>query len=388
MLQIAPLPLSELLAGARDVLARGLAAAGGGSAQSYAVKGDQSLEVRWLCAFKEKPPPGALTFAVKAKYLAEAAASGASAVVTSPALETALSGADRPPALVLTPDPRLLFVAALELAERDLRPHTASAEPFWKDRASVELGEGVLFGPGAYVGAGARIAEGVRIGPGAIIEDGVSIGAFSEIHPRAVLRWGVRIGARCIIHPGAVIGGDGFGYTQVPDPSTGRLIHYRNPHLGSVTLEDDVEIGSNACVDRGLVADTVIRRGTKIDNLVQVGHNCEIGRDCILVSQCGAAGHSTIGDRAFVLGQAGLSHGARVGADAIVTGQTGVTGEIPPGRTAWGGTPAVPLDEELKIQALSRRFLPRLRAFLDQFRKSASFSELKERYQDRGDGRK
>ncbi|MDR3154339.1 MAG: UDP-3-O-(3-hydroxymyristoyl)glucosamine N-acyltransferase [Deltaproteobacteria bacterium] len=388
MLEIAPRPLGELLAEARESLARGLAAAGGGEAPAYTVAGDQDLTVRWLCAFKEKAPPGALTFAVKAKYLAEAAAAGASAVLTSPGLDAALPEGPARPSLVTTPDPRLLFVAVLELADRALRPAFAQAEPFWKDRASVELGEGVAFGPGCYVGAGARIGRGARIGPGVIIEDEVTIGPGSEIHPRAIIRWRVRIGARCIIQPGAVIGGDGFGYTQAPDPAAGRLIHYKNPHLGSVTIEDDVEIGANTCVDRGLVADTVIRRGTKLDNLVQVGHNCEIGRDCILVSQAGAAGHSAIGDRAFILGQAGLSHGAKVGADAVITGQTGVTGEIPPGRKAWGGTPSIPLDEELKAQALARRFLPRLRAFLEHFRKSASFEELKERFQDRGDGRK
>jgi UDP-3-O-[3-hydroxymyristoyl] glucosamine N-acyltransferase len=279
-------------------------------------------------------------------------------------------------------------VAALELAEKETRPVNACAEPFWKDRASCSVGSNVSFGPWSYVGSGVTIGDNVRIGPGVIIEDGVAIGSSTEIHPRVVLKWGVRIGSRCIVHPGTVIGADGFGYTQAPDPATGRVIHYRNPHLGSVTVEDDVEIGANACVDRGLVADTLIRRGSKLDNLVQVGHNCEIGRDCILVAQAGAAGHSSLGDRAWVLGQAGLSHGVKVGKDAIITGQTGVTGEIPEGRKAWGGTPSIPLDEELKTHALARKFLPRLRAFLDSFRKSATFAELKDRFPDRGDGRR
>jgi UDP-3-O-[3-hydroxymyristoyl] glucosamine N-acyltransferase len=376
------------MAAARDTLARGLAEAGGGPAPSYEIQGDPSLVVRYLSAFKEKAPPGSLTFAVKAKYLAEACASGAQAVVTAPGLDQSLPDTGPRPALVTTSDPRLLFVAVLELAEKVLRPGFPTGEPFFKDRASVTLGDGVIFGHGVCIGAGVTIGAGTLVWPGVIIEDGVTIGPETEIHPRAVIRWGVRIGSRCVIHPGAVIGGDGFGYTQVPDLTTGRLIHYRNPHLGSVTVEDDVEIGSNTCIDRGLVADTLIRRGTKVDNLVQIGHNCEIGRDCIIVSQAGAAGHSTVGDRAFILGQAGLSHGSKVGADAIITGQTGVTGEIPPGKAAWGGTPSIPLEDELKTQALARRFLPRIRSFLDQFRKSTSFSDLKERFQDRGDGRK
>ncbi|MDR1081968.1 MAG: UDP-3-O-(3-hydroxymyristoyl)glucosamine N-acyltransferase [Deltaproteobacteria bacterium] len=384
MLGIVPRPLDALLAEAAASLASGLAAAGGGKAPRYEIRGDPGTEVGFLCAFKEKAPPGAVTFAVKAKFLADAASNGAAAVLTTPALAQGLPGpapgAPPPPVMVITPDPRLLFVGLLELAEKAIRPSWATAEPFFKDRAGVEAAEGVVFGPGSYIGAGVKLARNVRIGPGAVVEDGVEIGEGTAVHARAVVLWRVRIGARCVIGPGAVIGWDGFGYTQAPDPETGRLIHYRNPHLGGVVIEDDVEIGANTCVDRGLIADTLIRRGSKLDNLVQVGHNCEIGRDCLLASQVGTAGHAAVSDRAFILGQAGLSHGTRVGADAIITGQTGVTGEVPAGRTAWAGTPCIPLDEELKLQALARRFLPRLRNLLDHLRKSSSFSELRDRY--------
>jgi UDP-3-O-[3-hydroxymyristoyl] glucosamine N-acyltransferase len=384
VLGIDPRPLGELLADARGSLARGLAAAGGGGAPDYEILGDPSAEVGWLCAFKEKAPPGSLTFAVKAKFLADAAANGAAAVITTPQLAQGAAprepGAPPGPALVVTSDPRLLFVGLLELAERALRPSWPPAEPFFKDRSSVEAGPGVVFGPGTYVGAGVRLGEGARIGPGAAIEDEAEIGAGTVVHARAVIMWRVRIGCRCVIGPGAVIGWDGFGYTQAPDQATGRLIHYRNPHLGGVTIEDDVEIGANTCVDRGLIADTLIRRGSKLDNLVQVGHNCEIGRDCLLASQVGTAGHATVAERALVLGQAGLSHGTHVGADAIITGQTGVTGEVPAGRKAWAGTPCITLDEQLKLQALARRFLPRIRSFLEHFRKSSTFSELRDRY--------
>ncbi|MDR1042241.1 MAG: UDP-3-O-(3-hydroxymyristoyl)glucosamine N-acyltransferase [Deltaproteobacteria bacterium] len=384
MLRITPRPLDALLAEAVGAMDRVLAAAGGGSPPAYEIRGDRKTAVEWLCAFKEKAPPAAMTFAVKAKFLAEAVAMGAAVIVTSPGLEPPSPA----PVLVVTPDPRLLFVSVLETAERELRPDWPESRPYMKDGATVELGRDVVFGPGCCVGADVSLGDRVRLGPGVVVGDGAKVGPDTVIHPRAVLCWQVRIGARCVIGPGAVIGWDGFGYTQVPDPAAGRVIHYRNPHLGGVVIEDDVEIGANTCVDRGLVEDTVIRRGTKLDNLVQVGHNCEIGRDCLIASQAGTAGHSFVGDRAIVLGQAGLSHGTRVGADAIITGQTGVTGEIPPGREAWSGTPSIKLDESLRVQALARRFLPRLRVFFNHFHKSSSFDDLKERYADHGEGRK
>jgi UDP-3-O-[3-hydroxymyristoyl] glucosamine N-acyltransferase len=212
---------------------------------------------------------------------------------------------------------------------------------------------------------------------GAFLDDGVVVGQDCRIHPLAVLRWGVRVGDRCQIHSGAVIGSDGFGYNQLPAPD-GRLIHFKNEHLGGVVIGDDVEIGAQTSVDRGLVADTVIGRGTKIDNLVQIGHNVRVGRDCIVVAQVGIGGHTVIGDRVFLLGQVGVGPGVTIGDDAILTAQTGVgSGRVPAGRRIWSGSPLKPHEEQYQSLALISTQLPKVRKFFQALKKSATLDELK-----------
>ncbi|MGL4209875.1 MAG: UDP-3-O-(3-hydroxymyristoyl)glucosamine N-acyltransferase, partial [Candidatus Adiutrix sp.] len=152
----------------------------------------------------------------------------------------------------------------------------------------------------------------------------------------------------------------------------------KNVHAGGVTIEDDVEIGSNTCIDRGLVADTIIGTGTKIDNLVQIGHNCQIGPDCIIVAQTGIGGHAKIGARVFLLGQTGLGPGVVIGDDAILTAQSGLgSGAIPPGRNPWSGSPAKPQKEYYQALALIYSQLPKLRHFFKTLKNSRSFDELK-----------
>jgi UDP-3-O-[3-hydroxymyristoyl] glucosamine N-acyltransferase len=354
-------------------LAADLALLGGGSAPEIKVLGDPATMVSALSS-AEEAAPGALCFATSPAYLEKAKSGGAAVVIVAPPLEAALGDQ----AGLLTPEPRLVFAVILGLAQESFRPPLPAGEPFFLDRASGQFGQDVVFGPQSYIGARVRLGDRVVVGPGVFLEDDVTVGADTILHPKVILRWGVTIGQRCQIHAGTVIGDDGFGYTQVPSPQTGRLIHYKNPHLGSVEIGDDVEIGALTAIDRGLVANTVIKRGTKLDNLVQIGHNCQLGQDVIVVSQVGCAGHSQVGDRVFLLGQCGLTHGAVVGADAIVTGQTGVTGQIPPGRLPWSGTPHRPHAEDLKLQAMTKRDLPRWREFWRAFRQSLSFEALKE----------
>lgn len=337
------------------------------------VKGDPETAVVSLAAADEAGP-GCLSFAVSPAFLKKAVSAGASAVIVPPVLFE--PGAAGPRASLVFVEPRLAFTVILGL----LAPERAdsSGEAYFADRSSVELGENVLLGQGAYIGQGVKIGEGSSVAAMAYIEDGVSIGARCRIHPRAVLRRGTRIGDRCQIHSGAVIGGDGFGYIQLPWIEGGRLIHFKNEHRGGVLIEDDVEIGSNSTIDRGLVADTFIGRGSKIDNLVQIGHNCRIGRDCVIVSQVGVGGHTVVGDRVFLLGQAGLGPGVTLGEDLIISAQSGLaSGRLPAGRKVWMGTPAKPMDEFHKNMALSYSQLPKLRRFLQLFKKSETFNDLK-----------
>ncbi len=368
-----PFTLKELHDAACEALSGTLAVLGApGSAPALTLGGPDGAEALGLAAADEASP-GALVFAVGPAFLQKALNAGASAFILTPDLAEAHPEVS---ALVTT-EPRLVFAVLLErLCAPAASPPEGAA--FFADQASVTKGEGATIGHGAYIGRGVVIGRGTVIGPLACIEDGVLIGEDCIIHPRAVLRRGTRLGDRCQIHCGAVIGDDGFGYTQLPDRATGRLIHYKNVHLGGTLIEDDVEIGANAAVDRGLVSDTVIGRGTKIDNLVQIGHNCRIGRDCIIVSQVGVGGHTVLEDRVFLLGQAGLGPGVHIGADAIITAQSGLgSGAVPAGRAAWSGTPLRPQKEHLEKEALGASQLPKIRKFFQLFKKAGSFNDLK-----------
>jgi UDP-3-O-[3-hydroxymyristoyl] glucosamine N-acyltransferase len=185
----------------------------------------------------------------------------------------------------------------------------------------------------AVVESGARVAARVRVHALAYVGRDVEIGEDSVIHPHVVLREGVRLGRRVIVHAGAVLGADGFGYA--PEGGTHRKI----PQVGGVLVEDDVEIGANATVDRATLGLTVICRGTKIDNLVQIAHNVQIGEDCILAAQTGIAGSSRLGRGALLGGQVGVADHITVGDGAMLAAQTGVAQDVPPGAKlagTWG----------------------------------------------------
>ena len=240
-------------------------------------------------------------------------------------------------------------------------------DPTARIGASAAIGPFVTIGAGAAIGARARIAAhvaigaGVRIGDDALILEGVRIGAR------------VQIGDRFICQPGAVIGGDGFSFVT-PERSgveeirstlgiRGEIraqVWQRIHSLGSVTIGDDVEIGANSCVDRGTIRNTVIGRGSKLDNLVQVGHNVEIGEDCLLCGQVGVAGSSRIGNRVVLGGQSGVVDNIFVGDDVITGAATLIQTNAPAGRVLLG-YPAVKMDQQIAIQKALRR-LPRLMA--------------------------
>jgi UDP-3-O-[3-hydroxymyristoyl] glucosamine N-acyltransferase len=221
----------------------------------------------------------------------------------------------------------------------------------------AELGEGVTIGPCAVVGEDVRIGKGTRIEAGAVVGEGVQIGKHCRIYPRAVLYPGTALGDRVIVHAGVVLGADGFGYVR--DASTGAYTQF--PQQGTLLVEDDVEIGANSTIDRGALKQTKIGRGTKIDNLVHVGHNCEIGENVILVALTGISGSSTIGKGAVIAGQVGIADHVHVGSGVILGAQSGVfSGKtvtndgLKPGTVLWG-TPARPLKQVLREMAVLAR---------------------------------
>jgi UDP-3-O-[3-hydroxymyristoyl] glucosamine N-acyltransferase len=212
-----------------------------------------------------------------------------------------------------------------------------------------------VVGEDVWIGAGSHIRAGVVLGTA------VSIGKDCQIYPRAVLYEGTTLGNRVVVHAGAVLGADGFGYVR--DNATGAYTQF--PQQGTLVIEDDVEIGANTTIDRGALAETRVRRGTKIDNLVHIGHNCDIGEDVILVALTGISGSCTVGKGAVIAGQVGLGDHAHVGPGVILGGQAGVlsgktvTNEgLKPGTVLWG-TPARPLKQVLREQATLTRLARR-----------------------------
>jgi UDP-3-O-[3-hydroxymyristoyl] glucosamine N-acyltransferase len=223
--------------------------------------------------------------------------------------------------------------------------------------AKVELGSQVTIGPSAVIGEGAALGAGTCVEAGAVIGEGVVIGEECRIYPRAVIYPGTTLGNRVVVHAGAVLGADGFGYVR--DAKTGAYTQF--PQQGTLVIEDDVEIGANSTIDRGALKQTRIGRGTKIDNLVHVGHNCVIGEDVILVMGTGISGSCTVGNGAVLAGQVGIGDHATIGPGVILGGQAGVlSGKtvmnegLKPGTVLWG-TPARPLKQVLRELAVVAR---------------------------------
>jgi len=254
--------------------------------------------------------------------------------------------------IVESDQPKLWFAKAGHLVKKRIHvsgiAHSAVVAP------DAKVDQGVLVGPGAVVGSHAHIGDGTIIGAGAVIGENVTIGMNCHIYPRVVIYPGATLGDRVMVHAGAVLGADGFGFVR--DPLSGAYTQF--PQQGTLTIEDDVEIGANSTIDRGALEETRIRRGTKIDNLVHVGHNCDIGEQVILVALTGISGSSAVGKGAVLAGQVGIGDHVHVGPGVILGGQAGVfsgktiTNEGHRPGTVMFGTPARPLKQVLRERAL------------------------------------
>jgi UDP-3-O-[3-hydroxymyristoyl] glucosamine N-acyltransferase len=218
---------------------------------------------------------------------------------------------------------------------------------------SAKLNARVRVEARAVIREDVEIGEGTRVGAGTFIGSGVRIGRDCQIYPNVTIYAGTQIGDRVILHAGAVLGSDGFGYVR--DPQTGRYEKF--PQVGRLVIEDDVEIGANATLDRGALDETRVRRGAKIDNLVHIGHNCQIGEDVVIAAQTGLSGSITIENGAVLGGQVGIGEHARIGEGVRLGGQAGVL----PNKVLRGnglpfwGTPAQPLRVYLKQLATLAR---------------------------------
>src|ERR1700730_1745433 len=213
---------------------------------------------------------------------------------------------------------------------------------------SARLGTNVAVGPFTTIGDGVVIGNNVTIFQNVSIEAVSTLGDDSVIYPNAVIYDGTRIGRRCIIHAGVIIGSDGYGFAM----HDGK--HHKIPQIGIVRIEDDVEIGAGTTIDRAALGETVIGEGTKIDNLVQIGHNVKIGKHCLLVSQVGVAGSTELGDHVFVAGQSGFSGHLKIGNRVQVAAKSAVLEDVPDD-TKVMGSPAMPFNEFARRHATLKR---------------------------------
>jgi UDP-3-O-[3-hydroxymyristoyl] glucosamine N-acyltransferase len=293
--------------------------------------------------------PSDLTFLDSPKLVGALASTHAAACLMTEQFET------RAPAgviVLVVKDPIRAFIAvARHLHPDSLRPSSLFGSAGVAPDASVhpiaEIEDGVIIDPGAVIGPHAGIGSGTVIGANAVIGPNVQIGRDCSIGPNASIVHAL-IGDGVIIHAGSHIGHDGFRYQP------GARGHIKVPQLGRVIVQDNVEIGVNTTIDRGGGGDTVIGEGTKIDNLVQIGHNCMIGRHCILVSQCGISGSVTIGDYAVLGGKVGVADHITIGEGAMIAAKSGVISDIPAGEK-WMGYPAMRGREYLRPFAAARK---------------------------------
>lgn len=314
------------------------------------VAGDAASRIRGFASLKEAFP-GDLTFYADTRYQKRLLESRASAILLP-------EGTEQFPENVVcieVSDPSHSFEIVVEKYGLQPVPFTAGVHP------SAAIGKSVTFdpslvsiGPNAVIDDGASLAEGVTIGAGAYVGPDVSIGRDSKLFANATVHQGCILGERVIIHSSAVIGADGFGYVL----KSGR--HRKIRQAGIVQIDNDVEIGTGSMVDRARFGRTWIGEGTKVDNLVQIGHNAVIGKHCIIIAQTGIAGSATISDYVVMAAQCGVVGHITVGPRAVLAGRCGVTKSLPGGET-YLGYPAVPIKDEKRVQVGVRR-IPQIRS--------------------------
>jgi UDP-3-O-[3-hydroxymyristoyl] glucosamine N-acyltransferase len=312
------------------------------------LQGDGSVEVGSVASIGSASKDD-LAFVEEEKYLARALQSGAGAVIAG---EFAAAASGKP--LLISRHPKLTFVrAARFLADGNRDGSNSGIHPTAVVPPSVRLAAGVVVEAYGVVGADAEIGERTRIGAGCAIGRGATIGRECEIYPRVTIYAGTTLGDRVIVHAGAVLGSDGFGYVR--DTKSGRYEKF--PQVGKLVIGDDVEIGANTTIDRGALDETRIGRGTKIDNLVHIGHNCSLGQNVVIAAQTGLSGSIVIENDVVLGGQVGIGEHARIEEGVMLGGQGGVLpNKVLRGKgVAFWGTPAQPVREYLKqLAALAR----------------------------------
>lgn len=304
------------------------------------VEGDPERVVRGVATLDTATPED-LAFYTNPRYRAQAEASRAGAVLLAPT--TKLAGRD----LLVVSEP---YAALAKLLAHFHPPPPAArgVSPDARVAGDVRLGGDVYVGPFAVIAAGVRLGDRCAVGAGSVVGEACEIGDDTVLAPRVVLYPGTRVGARCLLHSGVVLGADGFGFAT----SAGR--HAKIPQVGRVVVEDDVEIGASSTVDRAMLGETRIGRGTKIDDLVMIAHGVRTGEGCLFAAQSGVAGSATLGSRVTLAGQAGVAGHLRIGDDVVVASKSAVYDDVE-GGTFVAGIPAADHMEWKRSVARIRR---------------------------------
>ena len=313
------------------------------------VHGDAAVEVHRVAGIEEAGP-GDLTFLANAKYGPFLSTTRATAAILAPEVDTALPR-------IVSANPYLTYARAAALLHPSTRP-AAGVHPSAQVDPTASLGPEVHVGPLAVVGARSHVGARTVLHAHAVLYEDVAVGSDCVLHSGVQVREGCCLGDRVVVQNGAVIGGDGFGFARGPEG------YEKIPQVGRVVVEDDVEIGANVAIDRAALKETRIGRGTKIDNLVQIGHSVVIGRDTVLAGQVGIAGSTRVGSGVVLAGQVGVVGHITIGDGVVATAQAGVASSLEKGAVV-SGSPAIENRRWLKASAVFPRLpemLRRLRA--------------------------
>lgn len=308
-----------------------------------AVVGDDTFTLTGINGIREAQE-GDLTFLGDDRYLRHLQTTKAAAVLVPHSITEANGKA-----LIQVESPYIAFARVLGEIEKEQQNHPPGIHPTAYVAQSAQVGENVALGPNVVIDDDCQIGKGAILYAGVYIGKGSKVGENTLIYANVTLRERVSVGARCILHPGVVIGGDGFGF--VPGNPVAKI-----PQIGTAIIEDDVEIGSNSCVDRATCGETTIGRGTKIDNLVQIGHNTRLGECCIVSGGVAIAGSATIGNNVIIGGMAGVGGHIEIGDDVMIAARSGVIRNVKAGEVVMG-FPAIDVKLERRIIA-GRRRLP------------------------------
>lgn len=314
----------------------------------------------------EEAKPGQLSFIANAKYEKYLYSTQATALLVRKDL---VPTEQYSTALIFVEDPYLALAKLMQYVATVQASHPKGISELASVHPSVELPEDCFVGAFVYIDEGARIGCGTQLHPHCYVGKGVEIGERSILYPRVTLYPEVCIGKRCILHSGAVIGSDGFGFAPGSDG------YQKIPQLGTVVVGDDVEIGANTCIDRAVIDKTTIADGVKLDNLVQIAHNCSVGKHSVISAQTGLAGSTRIGEWCRTGGQVGFAGHGTIGNRCEIGGQSGVLGSLPDGSRVMG-TPQMDARSALRVYA-SLPKLPQIARELQQLKKQLSILEEK-----------